>query len=348
MLDSFSTKAISAKSRAMYGNRLTNQSYTEMMKKTSISDAAAYLRDNTYYSKTLDHMDLSAAHRGQVEERIRDFRYEQYTSLTRYAPSTKSNFYDFLFLWDEIDQIIGVIRYITSATTNDYFFHYNKLLPQHCSYDLDALVRCTGFRDLLDVLSSTPYRKILEKHLSDAIEEKSKIHLVLCEKSLKIYYYNYIFGQIKKEFSANVAKELRLIFLHQIDMENITAAYRLKHFFKRDAKFIMESLLPYKTVSHKLIREIANSSDDKQLSLILNGSKLSKHQTIDSDYIESLTLRAREKICRRMMRYSTNAPVVLVSYMTLMEIEVENVINIIEAIRYGLPPVETKKLLILA
>ena len=45
------------------------------------------------------------------------------------------------------------------------------------------------------------------------------------------------------------------------------------------------------------------------------------------------------------MRYTTHAPTVMVSYMVLCEIETENIIDIIEGIRYNVSPAEIEKLL---
>ena len=42
MLRSFSNKAIATKARAMYGARVTQADYEELMKKRTVGDAAAY------------------------------------------------------------------------------------------------------------------------------------------------------------------------------------------------------------------------------------------------------------------------------------------------------------------
>ena len=45
MLSSFSSKAIMAKCKAMYGQHLTAQQYQELMHCTSVSAIASYLKD---------------------------------------------------------------------------------------------------------------------------------------------------------------------------------------------------------------------------------------------------------------------------------------------------------------
>ena len=77
MLRSFSNKAIATKARAMYGARVTQADYEELMKKRTVGDAAAYLRDNTHYREVLGQIDPAAIHRGQLENMLRSLRYVQ-------------------------------------------------------------------------------------------------------------------------------------------------------------------------------------------------------------------------------------------------------------------------------
>ncbi len=347
MLKSYATQAITSKARAMYGHRLTMRDYNEMMKKRSVPEVAAYLRDNTHYRDVLGQLDLANIHRARLEQAVRSHRQEQYHALMNYVANSGSKFYQFLYLWEEIDEIIEVLRHITSES-DDYFFHYSAYLPRYASYDIKALVGVSTYEEMFTVLERTPYKKILEKTLSNEDGVSKRTKLITCEHNLKIYYYDTIFAMIKKDFSKTTTKELQNFFYHQIDTENIVAAFRLRKFFKNDKSQIEKALLPYKTPSHKLIADIASCADDKLLAGILAGSKLFDGELLDNDYVESLTLRSKEKISKRLLRFSINAPSVLASYMALTEIELENVINIIEAIRYGLSTEDTKKLLITA
>ena len=46
------------------------------------------------------------------------------------------------------------------------------------------------------------------------------------------------------------------------------------------------------------------------------------------------------------MMFSTNADIVLVAYMVLSEVEIQNVIDIIEGVRYGIAADKISRLLI--
>ena len=110
----------------------------------------------------------------------------------------------------------------------------------------------------------------------------------------------------------------------------------------------MTSLLPFDTQSKKIIRAMAKAQSQEELAEIVQKSKYAKDSQVnDTEFIESLVGNMKHKLSVRQMRFSTNPAVVLTSYMLLCSIEYENIINIIEGVRYGLDSADILKLLIL-
>lgn len=347
MLQSFSSKAIASKARAMYGRRLTGGDYAEMIKKSSVGEVAVYLRDNTHYGQALAELRTEDARRGQLEDRLRSLRYDQYAALTRYCFSREAGFYQYIYLWDEIEQVIKLLRYIGGGSEGEHFPRYSRQLARYCSYDLELLSVCRDYSALLEGMRGTAYYEILRRYPPNEDRAKNQIDVVLCECELRSYYYHRVFEMIDKEFGGKAASELRELFLQEIDAENIADAYRLRRFFNSDPSYIRRALLPFETPSRKLVEQIVTCEDDKELGELLASSRFARGNVVDSDYIESLTSRERERTSRHALRYSTCPAATLVSYMSQTQIELENVINVIEAIRYGLDAVDIKKLLIL-
>ena len=62
-----SSNTISAKAKSMYGKRLTDADYKDMLRRSSVSDIAAYLKENTSYQTALAQVDTHNIHRGQLE-----------------------------------------------------------------------------------------------------------------------------------------------------------------------------------------------------------------------------------------------------------------------------------------
>ena len=134
----------------------------------------------------------------------------------------------------------------------------------------------------------------------------------------------------------------------RVDDENISRAYRLKRFFHRDKDFILQNLLPFPTQSARLIHRMAAAESVAELHETLQGARLAAAaDDPDGDFIESVILRDRNARSKRSLRNCQHPPVVLEAYMTQMEIELDNVVRIIESVRYGLPPNEIREMLIL-
>lgn len=345
---SYSDNVIAAKARAMYGQCLTAADYDAMVKMATVAEVASFLKSDTHYRSVLAGLDEHQVHRGQLEASLRGLRVTQYARLIQYHVSQSRGFYHFLFLWEEIQQIIGLLRYIGAGSEGDYFVSYPKMLEKHCSYPLEVLARARSYQELLEVLAATPYQDILRRYPPKLEEQKNRIDLVSCERDLRTYYYSTLLKQIRREFDGETRKALEGALLEEVAAENLSAAYRLRRFFKNTPEEIKEALLPFETPWDRVIQKIVQAPGPEEMDRVLMQNRLTDHPVTDDDAIEQVMLRVREKTSRRNLRYSTCPPVVLLSYIIQMDIELENAINIIEAIRYNLPPAEVRKMLILS
>ncbi len=347
MLKSFSNKAIATKARAMYGQGITQSDYEELIKKRSVGDIAIYLKDNTHYREVLGPVDASIIHRGQLEHFLRSLRYLQYQRLIAYDFG-QQEIYRYLYMRDEIQQLLDLLRYLSSRGQGQagdrYDFHYDRCLPGHTSYDLEKLVTLRSYRDLLDFLGDSPYGKILRRFPPDP---SGQIDLMGCDRELSTYYYNRLLDIIRRESRGREREALYQVALNRIDSENITRAYRLKRFFRQNQDAIQQNLLPFSTRSSRLIGRMAQAESVTELHGILQSARLiAPSSDEEDDFIENAMLRLRNVWSKRDLRNSQYPPVVLQAYMTQMEIELENIINIIESVRYGLPMEDIRTMLI--
>ena len=75
---------MSAKAKAMFGERLKANDYQSLLQKKSVSEIAAYLKNNTYYKATLDGINETQIHRGHASiEQIHSLITEKYVNFTK-------------------------------------------------------------------------------------------------------------------------------------------------------------------------------------------------------------------------------------------------------------------------
>ncbi|QWB95689.1 V-type ATPase subunit [Mycoplasmatota bacterium] len=129
---------------------------------------------------------------------------------------------------------------------------------------------------------------------------------------------------------------------------NITKIYRLKKFYHADPITIRNVLVDeYSKMSEKKLDELALIEDpDKLIDFIDKQHHFNVADEDDYVYIEYYTGKLRHEVARRLMYFSTNVPEIYAAFIFLSEFEVENLINIIEGIRYQVDEEEMKQMLI--
>ena len=90
---SFSSNAVLAQARSMYGKHLTPESYDELLKKRTGNDAVSYLKSETAYGPILEGLKETNIHRGQLESLLDEEEFLRAVRLIHYAPKGDQKFY---------------------------------------------------------------------------------------------------------------------------------------------------------------------------------------------------------------------------------------------------------------
>lgn len=347
MLTSFSNKAIMTKAMSMYGKRMTNEQYMELLHKKTVAEIAAYLRDETGYSEALKGIQPTAIHRGQLEILLRKERFSRYLRLIHYDNSRNDSYYRYLIIEIEIEQILQMVQLLNSNRAEEYITQYPAFLEHSSRVNLMELAKVRSFDDLLRVLGDTPYGKLIMqcRPLGDELIDYTK-----CEVILMSYYYQHVEDIIDQSFRGKTRVHLHEIFQTHLELINISTVYRMKKFFPEiKPENIAKCILPvWKRIPQKeLDRLIAAPTAEDFLAEIAASPFAKFVGSDDFTFIEYSTSCINYHMSRRYLRFATDAPTVFTAYMSLCRIELGNITTIIEGVRYGVPPSEIKKMLIL-
>lgn len=346
MLTSLSSNAITAKAKAIYGKRLTDAQYHDLMRQRSVADIAAYLKQNTSYSKYLAGISEMQIHRGQLENLLEHSRMEKFLSLLHYDFSKSRGFYHYAIINVEVSVLQRAIMLLNLGTPQEIINAIPSFMQDYVSFNLLELSKIRSYDDLLAVLNGTPYKNVLVRYSA----ENGKIDLAECEHALKVHYYDTIFKLIEKNYKGKTQKELKEIVQIEVEILNLSLMYRLKTYFHRPPEVIKRQMLPfYYRLTKRSINDLLDTNDEEAfVKKMRMPSYNSKMKDIEYNYIEDYTKRLEYIVARKLMRFSTSAPVAFYALMTLLQFEIENLVIIIESIRYGNPVTEIEKLLIIA
>lgn len=329
--------AMSAKARAMYSGHLSSQNYATMLELDSVSAIGGYLKNQTRYSSVLSGVNEESIHRDFLEQKIRSLAMKEFVSLMRYVKKEKNHFYQFYLKELEINQLIFVLHAIESNTTH----HYGKFMNEinHLMvFDVDALMVCTTYDQVLKVVSGTEYRDVL------SLLSAEKVDLSQAEDNLQEHYNQSILKLIQAEGD----KELLNAFNMQLELENIVLIYRMKKYFDVKPQDLGARLQgPHRHISRKKIEDWVDHYSGAEILEDLKHSYYGQFVDFDSKHhIEYYFDMIRYKEFRSILRLSSNTDLILFAYMMLVSLEIKNIIDVIEGVRYKITTHEIEQLLI--
>lgn len=340
-----SSQAMAAKAKAMYGLHLKEVDYRELLRKNSVQEIASYLKNNTAFKAILSGINEQTVHRGFLEMLIRQEYYLDFLKLIHFGDPSKAKFYKYGIVSIEIKQILITIRNLGEEDRSRQIAQLPMFANKLTNFDIQGLVKVNDYLELLAYLKHTPYYAILNRFRPNTAED---LDYTAIEIALKRYYYSVINTMIDKDFSGMERDQLHDLFNTRIELENLTVIYRLKRYYKSSAAKIKSLINPtFVHIPKKTLFDwIENKNADELVEALRTCHYKIEFESKDYVYIEHLMDRVQYNINKRIMRFSVNPDVILVAYLTLLEIQIQNIIDIIEGVRYKVDHERIAKLLI--
>lgn len=337
--------AITAKAKAIYGKRLTKEDYNNLLHKSGVSGVVAYLKTTERYRSTFANVNEAQIRRGQVEQLLAKQIFETYIRLCRFMSAEKGSFCYYMIKELEIKQIASALMHINAGLRDGYLLGMPAYLMDYLSFDLMRLSRATSYPEVLEVISDTPYYKVLKPLLTDT---KGDHKLEECSVALYSYFIKWAFNSIDKDYKVDDAKKLKEIFLRKSDLSNLMICYRKRSLFNEDKEQIKKSLYEqYYRVTPAVIDEILSQQDaDKKLLALLNKLYLKNKIDCDPLLLEIAINKYNYGFFKKQLNFTSNGTMALYSLMGLCQTERSNLKKIIESARYDRSPEETEKLLV--
>lgn len=345
MFTSFSSNAILAKSRAMFGKRLTEQNYNELLNCKSVSDVAAYLKNRTSYNDIFEGINTSNIHRGQLEALLVKHVFNKYEVLCKYELSIGQDYYKYFITRNDIDMILICVRLLNTGNPEDYLLYMPVFFGTHTKIDQIKLSKVRSLEDLLEVLEETEYKAVLEPYVKNFNEIDGKLNI---EAAFNRYKYNVIKNIAEKGFKGKQAEQVLDVLKTQNDIRVIISIYRLKKLLGADQEIIKQFLMPeVSRMSLKQLNMLAEAPTAEDMLKKLEKTDYGKGiNRTDFEYIEDAAQRYLYKWNLKSLRFSSNPTVVMFCYIFLLENEINNITHIIEGIRYNVPAADIKNMLV--
>lgn len=345
MLSKVSALAVVPKARAMFSRHLTKTEYAELMRRRTVTELAQYLKSHPYFKDSLRHMPTIGLHRAQLESMLMQDIFEKYESLLRYD-FARDSFSRFFVIECEVEQILDILRLASIDAEHDYIAKMPAFLQSKLSVDLLKLAKARDFKEVLKALEGTAYHKVL---LPIYKNDPNLENLAMLERALLVYYYSEVLRLAKSCFSGTELKEVVSLFLQEAELYNIGLIFRIKAFFPNQytADEVAELLLPFSyRVPPRRMQQLAAASGLNTLESTFRSFNLDKlYGFPDHNKPQSRELCYMYKRAIRLLHFTTSPSAALAAFVFYAKLERSNIINVIEGVRYGLPPEDIDKLL---
>jgi V/A-type H+-transporting ATPase subunit C len=344
-MGSKANNAIVTKAKSMFGKFLQPEDYNQMVKIQSIPELVKYLQRQPQFEDVLRDVQPNTIHRGHLEALIRKNRVGHIVRLVKMVHSKDKDFYMLDVVQQENQVLLFIIRMIINEDVSDIRGTVPFFYDIPTALDFSKLLNVKSFEDLMKAVEGTSYEKILKPFYTPNIDQ---IRYIDIEHALEVHYYDLVFSTIDKYYSGKLRDNLTKLAQLKIDLMNITKIYRLKKFYHADPITIRNVLVDeYSKMSNKKLDELSLIEDPDELINYID--KQHHFPVADKDdyvFIEYYTGKLRHEVARRLMYFSTDVPEIYTAFIFLSEFEVENLINIIEGIRYQVDEEEMKQMLI--
>lgn len=343
---SFASNAILAKSRAVYGRRLSAEDYSRLASMKTVSDVCEYLKQTPRYEKALAEVNSRTIHRGRLEELLKRAVYDVFESFHIFDYSSCRGYFKFIVARLEIEQIIAAVSAVVSGGSDYYIAALPAFITEHSKISLPKLASAENVARAAEILKKTPYcsGKTLKKMLSETAST-GKLSIPAFENALYSEYYLELLNSIESEFHGREKREFKTAVLKTIDMENVVSYYREARFSGITPEENRASLIPFKyRLSADDIEELVKEKSVEKIAFYLEkkGCRGSNSGTIEL-LTESISFNSLEKT----IRLSRSPAVVYFALTQCLSIELKNIKTLIEGVRYGLNGGDILKMLVL-
>lgn len=345
MVKQLCAKAVIPKARAIFARHITYEEYSELMRRRSVQEIAAYLKTHPYFKDSLSGISEASVHRGQLEDLLSRDIYIKYESLIRYCFDNAG--FGKIFLTDsEIFEILSKLQFLCCNQNTKYILRLPGFLIEKSSVDLMALAKAESFDEVLEVLAKTPYAQVLRSALKSCGDTPDYL---LIEAAFKSYYYNTVLETARKSFHGRDLRDIEALFKTEAEIYNLELVFRVKLFFSQSlgTDMLQRLVLPVRyRISERQMQKLIFAETPKDFINVYSGSALRHYYgDISPEHGFIKAGQIMYTCAKKALRFTSSPYTAMYALLMLAKQEKSNIISIIEGVRYNMPPDKIEKLL---
>lgn len=335
MLGMFKYGDLSTKIRGMKGKMLSSYDYEQMMLKRNVNEVALYLKNNTYYKDALSNLTNNDVHRGQLEVLLYRAVVTDALKIAKHLTGAEKKIYRYIYRKLETEDVKKMLRTLQMGQKLSELDRSTLFVSRYSKIDFNLSLEATTITALVESLKGTNFYPILRP----LINEKGGMDIFTAEMVLDLYYYQKTAKQVKKMATGKDKELLENLFGLEADFKNIFWIFRARKYYNLSKEMIHRYMIPYNyKLNNEVLNEMIEAMDMNGILKLIDQTYYGKIIDFREDKVELQFLSYMHKIQQRSMRTEPFSIAPIIGYMYLKELEVLNITNIVEGIRYGVEP----------
>lgn len=330
--------ALAAKCRTMKGRLLTFEQYSLLSACPELRAAVEYLKTTEGYSHLLSDVDSAQIHRARLEQLLERGVIDAYAKLYTFTTGVERDFFKLMLEEFTIEYLLDAIR-ATEYNTSKEFYHIPSFIREHSNIDFGRLFNAASREQILFLLKGSEYFDIIAPRIDGAFEE--------IEAELICAYYKKLIRSLDKLFEGEERSELLSALHTQIDLKNLSVILRMRRFASLteqtdrvtiDLTRVLPRLIPcFGRLREADISRLCESAMTTE-ETIEEYSRIAHSPKDELDEKSSTGEFGSRMLCRISKKLSGRSDLAgALGYLTLLRLEADNLIYILEAIRYEMP-----------
>lgn len=329
--------AVSAKVHALYGRRMTQEDYRQLLSKQTVSEAAAFLKNHPGYAESLSGLGTDVIHREDLESALRSVYVDEYRRIFSFMELGDRELLWFPIYRAEQSAILTTMHHLTSTHILDPVTTWAPVLQKQSRLDLTALQNATSFEDIAHAARDTIYGSALSRISSGDNPVPTQAFV---DNMMQVAYYARLYRILAKNYKGETRRIVKQSLDDETDLLNLVQFLRLKkHFPPEDIQRYSFPLPCSAKLTKSHVQALLATADyDAAFQTVLDGPFGPLFSTMDPSGLEAYLYTLQYRFSRRQLRSAKPSVYTPIAYLTLKEIELRNIISIIECIRYEVDP----------
>lgn len=348
-------EALTAKTKCLMGRLLSEDELIYLSGIKTVGEIAVYLREKTAYGETMREMNLTQANRRKLEYYIKKTVFADYLKMRRFTHGEERNYISLLLGKYDIEYMLNAWRYcIGRAKMNEEAkklwdesdgYHPSEgilelytIYGQKSKLDLGRLKDAETVRDFLRAIEGTEYRKIFAAGEGGDYAE--------IEYEIYTEYYKKLMAAA--ESFKSEGESLKTALTTAVDVKNLEQIYRMRYNFGMTAAETAKRVIPFRyKLKKKDISDLVSIDDRQKYLARCNATYYGRKADFTAAPVSAAGSAYLYKLYKSTSLKNSSSFDVIVKYFYLKETEIDNLVFIIEGVRYGMNPEEIKSNLIM-